>query len=149
MTTIAASLDMRMMAADSRVTVVGPKGFAIPSTKLLRIRDFIVGCAGDYEDIESFLRWLPDQRKKRKKEKELSALVLYRNKLFWFTENSEPMFVKSGYMAVGSGGTFALAAMTHMKKTGLPIDPRVAVDVACEHDNNSAPPIDFLTWKQS
>ena len=152
MTTIAASLPLGMMAADARTTLVAKDGtelHAYASTKLVRIGEWIVGCAGDDVDIAAFLEWLPDRRKRRGKvTDDFAGLLLSRTRLLFVTDNGPLESVRNGYMGIGTGGGFALAAMGALARIGQPIDPRIAVDVACEHDTGSAPPIDFLTWKK-
>lgn len=151
MTTIAASLDLQMMAADSRATLytrAGEQLHAYACMKLIRTKDFIVGCAGEQEDIDAFLAWLADRRKRRRKVREdFGALMLSRKDLFFVGDNSEPERVRTGLMAIGTGGGLALAAMNALVRVGHDPDPRIAVEVACEHDPGSAPPIDFLRWK--
>lgn len=153
MTTIAASLAFGMMAADARTRLIststGEDLHAYSSTKLVRLGEWIVGGAGDDVDIDAFLAWLPDRRKRRKKvTDDFAALLLSRTKLIFVTDNGPLESVRNGYMAVGTGGGFALAAMGALARVGHPTDPRIAVEVACEHDTGSAPPIDFLTWKK-
>lgn len=151
MTTIAASLELGMMASDSRAVLETRRGaerYAYSSTKLLRADGWIVGCAGDQEDIDAFLAWLPDRRKRRRKVKDdFEALLLSRDRLLYVGDDQAPEAVRKGYMAIGTGGGFALAAMNALLRIGAVADPRIAVEVACEHDTYSAPPIDFLRWK--
>lgn len=152
MTTIAASLAVGMMAADSRCTLssgAGDELFAVPSTKLIRTKDWIVGCAGDQEDIDDFVLWIRKRRKKRRKVKgDFFALLLSRTALLWISDNSEPEAARDGYFAIGTGAQFALAVMSYQHYAGLPIDPRDAVRIACKHDTNSAEPIDVLRWSK-
>lgn len=151
MTTVAASLQFGMMAADSRgvfYTLGGEQIHAYQCMKLVRLDGWIVGCAGDQEDIDEFMRWLPDRRKKRKKVRDdFAALLLSRKKLMHVTDNTLPDEARGGCMAIGSGGGFALAAMNTMGRISYPPDPRIAVAVACDLDPGTAAPIDFLTWR--
>lgn len=151
MTTIAACLSLGMMAADSRAvleTRCGKERHAYPSTKLLRTPHWIVGCAGYQEDIDAFFAWLPDRRRRRRKVRhDFEALLLSRDGLLYANDDEALAPVRVGYMAIGSGGSFALAAMSALHMVGEPPDPRIAVEVACIHDTGSAPPIDFLRWK--
>lgn len=153
MTTIAANLALGVMAADARATLysrtTGEQLHAFPSTKLQRIGEWIVGCAGNQEDIDAFMRWIHDRRKRRRKVKEdFEALMLSRTKLLYVGDDASPEPVRDGFMAIGSGGGFALASLTTQRLLGLEPDPRLAVSVACVHDTHSAPPIDFLTWRK-
>ncbi len=150
MTTIAACLELGMMAADSRVTMYlqsGEQLHAYSEGKLIRNRGWIIGCAGNQEDIDAFLLWLPDMRKRRKKvQEDFTALLLSRKRLLVVDDNSVPREVPTGYMAVGSGGGYAMASLNTMLRTGIPLDPRIAVEVACEHDTQSGPPVEFMCW---
>jgi hypothetical protein len=152
MTTIAASLPLRMMAADSRVLIQNPKfgtSVAAACTKLIRIRQSIVGCAGNDEDIAAFEAWFKDQRRKRPKCKEdFEALVLTRTELWHYVDNTRPESCRLGFMAIGTGGPVALGSLTTQMLVGHEaIDPRVAVLAACHHDEYTREPIDWLTWK--
>lgn len=151
MTTIAASLSLGMMAADSRATLFmrnGDQSHAYPCSKLIRTQHWIIGCAGDQRDIDQFMLWLSDRRKRRRKViEDFEALMLSRTHLYFITDDCLPEPVRNGFHAIGSGGGYALAALNAMCKVGVDPDPRIAVAVACEHDGNSGPPIDFLRWK--
>jgi len=152
MTTIAASLPLKMMAADSRVWIENPKfgtSLTTACTKLIRIRQAIVGCAGNDEDIAAFEAWFTDQRRKRPKCKEdFEALVLTRTELWHYVDNIRPEACRLGFAAIGTGGPVALGSMTTQMLVGQEeIDPRIAVMAACHHDPYSREPIDFLTWK--
>jgi hypothetical protein len=152
MTTIAASLALRMMAADSRTTLYASDGtelHAYASTKLVRLPGLIVGCAGEQSDIDAFMTWLADRRRRRPKcGEDFSALMLTHDDLFVVHDNAAPERVRCGFMAVGSGGGFAMAALNAMVRVGHDPDPRIATEVACDHDPHSALPIDFLTWRR-
>lgn len=152
MTTIAASLSRRMMAADARMTITNQAfgtEVAASCTKLIRTRDWIVGCAGDNDDISRFLAWLKNRRKKRPRvESDFEALLLSRRELLHISDNGEPEMVRDGFMAIGSGGPIALGSLTTQLLLGEDPDPRIAVMAACHHDPNSREPVDFLTWRR-
>jgi hypothetical protein len=150
-TTIAVSLAACVMAADSRMTVVNETfgtEFAAPCTKLVRFRDWIVGGAGDNEDILKTFVWWGDRRKRRPRVgKDFEFVALSRTRLLHIVGNSPPEALRNGYYAVGTGAHFALASMTTQALLGLDPDPRLAVQVACQHDMYSTEPVDFLSWK--
>lgn len=151
MTTIAACFSLGTMAADTRVVLETRDGryrHAYCNTKLLRTGHWIVGCAGYQEDIDAFFSWLPDRRKRRRRVRhDFEALLLSRDRLLYVADDEAPVAVRVDFMAIGTGAGFALAAMGALQAVGEPPDPRIAVDVACLHDADSAPPIDFLRWK--
>lgn len=152
MTTIAASVFRRMMAADARMVITNDAfgtHVAASCTKLIRTRDWIVGCAGDTEDISRFLEWLKNRRKKRPKpECEFEALLLSPKELLYFGGAADHEEVRNGFMAIGSGAAIAMGSLTTQVLLGEDPDPRIAVLAACHHDPNSREPVDFLTWRK-
>lgn len=155
MTTIAACLASRTMAADSRSVVTDhAKGdTAIACYKLIRTRSWIIGAAGYEADIQSFIAWARGGRKgkRQKVTHDFEALLLSRTKLLYVSdapgEATLPEEARDGYMAIGTGSNFALGAMTSCRLLGgLNVDPVHAVQVACQHDPGSREPIDFMEW---
>ena len=143
MTTIAATL--RMMAADSR-TSWGQIQF--PITKIRRTKMGIIGAAGDNKEISDFMEWAEGKRKAPgKRSAGFEAMVLNKHGLFMWTAEGPGDEVKDGYFAIGSGGDFAMGSLATQRRLGLDMDPRLAVEAACERDAGSGPPIDFLTLR--
>lgn len=141
-----------MMAADARMTITNQSfgtEVAASCTKLVRTRDWIIGCAGDNDDIAAFMRWVKDRRKPRPKVQcDFEALLLSRRELLHIADNGDPEPVRDGFMAIGSGGPIALGSLTTQLLLGEDPDPRIAVMAACHHDPNSREPVDFLTWRR-
>lgn len=150
MTTIACNLEL--MASDSRVTL---DGFDVtyPAIKIFRAKDMIVGGAGDGENVNLMIEWAktgfkpssrPKYRKKRDKDDDSDALllILKRDGIYILADmDSEPEKIEADFYAVGSGGDAARVAM----KLGQ--TPENAVELACEVDNKSGPPVQVLRLK--
>lgn len=146
MTTIAANLEM--MAADSLV-VVGDLSF--PSIKLVRFEDAIIGAAGDSDACHFFFEWWPlrdKQKFKIPKDLELEALVLTDSGLYRYGASGKADVVSDGLCAIGSGASLALASLDTQVKMGHSPDPRIAVEVACLRNPNSALPVQFYALEQ-
>jgi len=155
-TTIAVSLPMLTMAADSRAMIWERKGRALREShavkcyKLVRTRKYIIGCAGDSNDIAEFLRWTREPLTRRRRTKDdFQAVLLSRTGLWWVDENGPLEVCRTPFYAIGSGSGYAMAAFSAMQRLGAEINPTIAVEVACEHDKNSAPPVDSMRWKPS
>ncbi len=152
MTTIAASVPRLMMAADAR-TVVSDSAtgdaIAFGTTKLVRMRDWIVGAAGTVEDIDRFIFWLRRRgaRPVLGRGDDFEALLLSRRELLYVLNGADPQPVRDGYAAIGSGGPIALGSLVTQLLLGEEPDPRIAVMAACHHDPCSREPVDFLTWR--
>jgi hypothetical protein len=141
-----------MMAADSRMVIRNDSfktEISTACTKLIRTREWIIGAAGDNDDITRFFDWVRKGRKapRRKVTGDFEALMLSRQELLHFSDDGDPDAIRDGYMAIGSGGPVALGALTGMALVGVDPDPRIAVMAACQHDANTREPIDFLRWK--
>jgi ATP-dependent protease HslVU (ClpYQ) peptidase subunit len=145
MTTIAVSRSLRMMASDSSVTIGSAR---VPSTpKMWRLRDVIVGTAGNLSHCEAFVEWLGSGDGARPKG-DYCALCLYRDgRISWWHPGHREKFIDDDYFAIGSGEAYALGAFEALKHMGLPLDPRIAVECAVAREINSAHPIRYLRWK--
>ena len=143
MTTIAANL--KMMASDSRVSVGG--GTFYPTDKIVKLKRMIVGACGHGGDCSRFLEWaardfkdpVPKWTCKANDEESIFCLVLKADGLYVFVQSDpEPEKINAEYYAIGSGGKAARVAMRLGK------DPREAVELACEVDGYSGPPVQVL-----
>lgn len=147
MTTIAANLEM--MVADSKVSVEA--GVSYPTTKIIRVKSMILGAAGHSGDCSRFLEWgrgefkgpTPKFEAKEGNEDSIHALVLKKDGLYFFgVSYPEPEKVELEFFAIGSGGKAARVAMK------LGYDPIKAVELACEVDDYTGPPIVVLKLKE-
>jgi 20S proteasome alpha/beta subunit len=129
MTTIAASAAEGVMVSDSKCTT-GPTWF--PTTKVFRIGDELVGCAGTVKHWQDFLKWYRGgKRGTRPKGGEYSALILRKDGVYSFDSDGCEMRIERGFHAAGSGEHAAIAVMLagHTVKE--------AVEIACQVDPGS------------
>lgn len=135
MTTVAANLDS--IASDLQVTHPAGHKFKL-DTKIISIHQpafypvpFHVGLCGNLEKFGELINFLqyPQDYKKPPKIKGMEALVLTEDKkLFTFYQPTNWVKVDQKYYAVGSGSSFAMAAMEAGKT------PLQAVKIASKFD---------------
>tara|TARA_R100000808_G_scaffold5213_3_gene16004 strand:+ start:6645 stop:7085 length:441 start_codon:yes stop_codon:yes gene_type:complete len=130
--------DGTTMAADSRITDDGGAMDLLNFPKVRRIRDSVVGFAGDVEMGILFFNWIehgePDDpaQKPQFDDDDFAGLVMRKGGVFWYGKRLIPGGVLSGSpTAIGSGGDLALGAMLAGKS------PAEAVRLACRVDTNS------------
>lgn len=140
------------MASDSQVTLAG-FDLTYPAKKIFRGRACIIGAAGDGENCSLLMEWAkngfkassrPKFRRKQgsKDDTDAVALVLQKDGIYILTDgDSELEKIEADYFAIGSGGEAARVAMM------LGEDPEKAVELACQVDMNSGPPIQVLRLK--
>jgi ATP-dependent protease HslVU (ClpYQ) peptidase subunit len=131
MTTIAADCrgDRMVMCSESRVT---SGDMWHPATKMFRIGDEIVGCAGNVKEWTRWLQWHRDGRKRpRPKTEEVAILILRKDGVYEHCANGLEIRIERQYHAVGSGAHSALGAMM------AGADVRSAVHIACHIDIHS------------
>lgn len=127
MTTIIA--DRRGMAADRQTTHGDQKAFGV---KIFRVRETIIGMAGDAPLCEQYLEWVEGGEKPDVDEDaEIDVLILTRNSLYFCSGNFTRMKIDDPFYAIGTGSQAALAAM-HMGA-----NPVQAVEIACKIDPSS------------
>lgn len=126
MTVIA--FDGHAMAADRQGELFCTKTFR---TKIRRLGDLLVGCAGEVRSAEAIYQWLAggaivaDFPKLAESDK-ACVLVAGPNGLHLYENSPHPMPLENKFFAIGSGGDAAMAAMA------LGFDARRAVEIACE-----------------
>lgn len=139
MTTIAANREC--MAADHKVTD-GDTSYR--AAKIWKRGSAIVGAAGSNSAINKFRKWIDRGYKGRLPEfleeeaAEFAAIVLNPDGLFVFDSSCVPDRIIDPFYAIGTGKQAALAAM-HMGA-----GPQKAVEIACEVDNSTGPPVVVL-----
>jgi hypothetical protein len=110
--------------------------------KLHRIGDAIVGVAGDAGHTTKFLAWFRRECPADEvgmtldDDHQFNALVLRPSGLWFYSDCTEPDFVRDQFTAIGAGAEFAIAAMALGKS------PREAVALACKLAPSCSPPID-------
>jgi len=133
MTTIATN--GKVIAADSRIT-----GDYIDShPKLFQIGDSVFGIAGMMTRVLKVIDWLsmgcPESNKPDVNDDGFTLLQVCSEGIFYWDGNLRPVQMRGPYAAIGSGSQYAMGAM-HAGK-----NPRRAVEICCELDESTAPPI--------
>jgi len=134
-TTILSDAHLGVMVADSSVSD-GDRVWS--ERKVFRIKGALIGLAGEDGDCGRFLQWVKDGLPGKPRFGETAALILTPGQLLFFDGNYvEPVKVKSGREAIGSGGKSAMCAYEALGWT----DPRRAVRIVCRHDAASRAPV--------
>ena len=136
MTTVLADAHLGVMVADSFASD-GDRSWGRVK-KVWRVRDHLVGLAGNLDEFAPFVQWFKDgcDDKKRPKFSNSYALILGPTGL-WTCQLS-PLLMRSGrHEAIGSGCKAALAAYEALGFT----DPKRAVQIACRYDAGSRGPV--------
>ncbi|MBL69774.1 MAG: hypothetical protein CMO74_15240 [Verrucomicrobiales bacterium] len=127
-----------MMAADSRITDDGGSMDLLNFPKIKKVKDCVVGFAGDVEMGVLFFSWIergePDDpaQKPQFEDDDFAGLAMRKNGVYWYGKRLIPGGIASGCpAAIGSGGDVALGAMLAGKS------PAEAVRLACKVDTNS------------
>lgn len=131
MTTIASS--RREVAFDTR-TVEDAKYWRADD-KVVRVRNYLVGCAGDDAQIQEFLRCLRNPRRKKPELSDLVALALGPDGIWHYRNSMVGTPVHTPFFAIGSGEGYALGAMSAGKS------PKEAVEIAADWDPNTGRPV--------
>src|ERR1041385_8755305 len=100
--------DGKSLAADSQMTMGQAK--YLHMQKLVRIGQYVVGCAGDCSDIRKFRGWFADQKKPKPKLECMSELVLSKLGCWKYDEDCDPVQITRPF-AIGTGRVAAMAAM--------------------------------------
>lgn len=136
MTTILADANKGVMAADSRCLT---GDYASRVQKLVRRGGMVIGTCGLVVDGDAFVEWLCSVDPKKKKPKldgGFAALVLNDDGLWMYDACGDKVRIADGIMGIGSGGKPAHAAYL------AGADLVRAVEIACQLDPGSAPPVE-------
>lgn len=129
MTTIFADAKAGVMVCDSKATL-GETWFAC--TKVFRIENELVGFAGSRSEGLRWVDWYTNgKRGPQPKTQKTELVILGPDGVFYIDGSGELNPIERGYMGIGTGGGYAIAA--HM--AGM--DAECAVEVACQIDANS------------
>lgn len=148
MTTIAATKDE--LAGDRMVWDEG-RGAWYPAMKVKRLKNMVVGAAGDSSDCMRFLDWAEEDFNQKKKPKfdcadtdEAATILIVKAEGIFIMSCSDPYpeFVAADYYAIGSGGKAALGALYSGKSL------EEAMSIAHAIDPYTRPPFDFLPLKE-
>lgn len=108
--------------------------------KIFRIRNSLLGVAGDTNACLKFLRWFETQGDDTLDGDDADWDVLELNKegIFVWGGACAPLVIAAPYHGVGSGAEYALGAMDAGSHPGA------AMEIACRRDHNSRPPIVYV-----
>ena len=143
MTCIVATLEA--MAADRFVTY-GPSYTG--DTKIWTAKGSIWGAAGETSCILAFKAWTLGKRKRPQIEKEeddstrIEVLQLSPKGLYLWINDSAGDAIKEHFYAIGSGGGYAIGALS----MGASLEQ--AIEVAAKWDSNTRLPFDMLKLKR-
>lgn len=136
--------DGHYLAGDKRTSFGGLHGI---TTKVHRIGDCLVGCAGTTAHIAEMLEWVRNGRKPeelpthQRDPKECTSMLLIEpdGSVLQYESSPYPIRIENKQWAIGSGRDFAMAAMH------LGYCASAAVAVACKLDMSCGNGIDALT----
>jgi ATP-dependent protease HslVU (ClpYQ) peptidase subunit len=130
MTTIFADAKKAVMVCDSKVTT-GDQWFE-DLNKVVRIGDELIGFCGVATEGDRWLAWYrAGQNGPMPKIANSSALILSASGVRVLDSSGSSYIMDRGYMGIGSGGSFAVAAYL------AGADAKKAVEIACQIDNLS------------
>ncbi|MGH8172309.1 MAG: hypothetical protein ACREPX_04135 [Rhodanobacteraceae bacterium] len=140
MTTIAYRAGI--LASDTQVT--STDGTKVHMRKIGRLPDGShYGFAGNVKDINRVLRWIEEGTPKRKKPRpteEIEAILIKPDgAIFVINDALEFEQILDKFFAIGSGGTYARAAMACGRSAVA------AVKIAARFDANTSAPVETLT----
>lgn len=133
--------DGRTLAADKQLSV---GGLRCTTTKIHRVGELLVGCAGDSDACAEMVEWvragrLADLYPEAQKGKDYcSCVVIDGGKVLTYWQSPHPTIIEDPVYAAGSGRDFALAAIM------CGCDARRAVAVACQLDSGCGMGIDAI-----
>jgi ATP-dependent protease HslVU (ClpYQ) peptidase subunit len=132
MTTIAC--DKTSMACDSLTDHGNIR--LLTDSKIVRVRNELIGMAGLKEGSLLFVEWYKGDRKQRPQIKiDFSVIVLNEKGIFLYQEYFVCIKVRHDFYALGSGAEAALGAM-HAGAS-----PKEAVEIACKVNMNTGLPV--------
>lgn len=137
------------MASDQRVSV--GQGTSYNATKVVAVKSgkgrILVGACGHGGDCSRFLDWAqrefrsptPKWTCEPSDEESLFAMILKQDGIYLFVQTDpEPEKSNEPFYAIGSGGKAARIAMMLGK------NPKEAVELACQVDDNSGGPVEVF-----
>lgn len=149
MTTILADVRRRVMVAESNISMGETDRFR--THKVRYCRGAMLATAGDAAIGAIFERWFAqgeDMRDRgalktlmsRDEDDSFEAIVMRADGL-WYYATPFPIRIIDRYYAIGSGAHAALAAIETMRRLKKPVDPVLAVTIACKVDPASRGPV--------
>lgn len=122
--------DGKVLAGDKQTTGEDQGRLRWIARKVYRVKGAdgehrLIGCAGDTGDCQLYVRWARGFVKDRPNFTSLEVLCIdQRRRIWWADQRMHWQLVRSRFIAIGSGGDFAIGAMAAGKGA------RVAVRIA-------------------
>lgn len=152
MTTVIACRPLRAMIADTNVGY-GDVRFK-NRKKIQRAGKYITGVAGDFSHAlryaQAFMERAQEMDGKtvpllEKMDAEFDLMVLSEHGLWIYGADGTPMEVEEEFYAIGTGSAAANACLRTQELTCTAYDLQMAMEVACDNDNDSRLPAVELT----
>lgn len=147
MTTIIACRPLQMMVADSRIS--HGDGKFTSRKKVAKVGKYLAGVAGAYAPALTYLRKFSNAAREMDGktvpqldpiEGEFELMVLSEHGLWIYGEDGSSIEVEEDFYAIGSGSSWASACLRTQELTFTEYNLEMAMDVACEFDNDSGLP---------
>lgn len=128
--------DGKHMAGDKRTNF---GGLHATTTKVHRIRECLVGCAGNTAQIIEMQKWFAEGAKRedfpaaqRDVKECVSMLVIEPSgRVLQYENTPDPMVIENPFWALGSGRDFAMAAMYMGRSAEHAANVACALDMGC------------------
>jgi len=147
LTTIVVDRRVRVMVADSKLTISFPglkrEDIQARTTKIRQYGAVMVGASGESPWTEQILKWARTKRTKALKfprEAKVEGLILFEQRIWHIDECGEPIELDQDFFAIGSGAHSAMGAML------AGASPIEAVEIACKVDPHSELPVQVLKY---
>lgn len=157
MTTVIACRPLLMMVGDSRIS--HGDGKFTSRKKIANVGSkYLAGVAGDYAPALTYLRKFSDEAREMDGktvprlppiEGEFDLIVLSEFGLWIYGEDGSSIEVEEEWYAIGSGSAYASACLRAQELTLTAYNLSMAMEVACEFDNDSGLPMVQLTLTAS
>lgn len=139
--------DGEALAADKQATNSGVKRTV---TKIRRVRDHLIGGAGDWDACLLLMDWFEDGADQEKypavqkdKERWAGLLVISPDgQVIKYEQEPVPMIFEDKFYTMGSGRELALGALE------MGADAAKAVEVACKYEHNCGMGVDVLRLRE-
>lgn len=152
MTTVIACRPLKTMVADTNVSH-GEVSFK-NRKKIQRVGKYIVGVAGDFSHALRYAQTFMDKVREMDgrtvpllaaMDGEFELMVLSEHGLWIYGDDGTPIEVEEEWYVIGTGSVPARACLMTQERTCTAYDLQMAMEIACENDNNSRLPAVEIT----
>lgn len=155
MTTVIACRSLKTMIADTNVSH-GEVSFK-STKKIRRIGKYAVGVSGDYSHALRYIEGFAEKAKGMDgrtvpqldaMDGEFDVIVLSEHGLWLYGDDGTPLPIEDEFYAIGSGAGWAAACLRTQELTCTAYNLQMALEVACEFDNDSRLPAVEITLER-